>query len=122
MGKSESYLEEQFERMVRVCCLPEPRRQHEFCGFRFDFAWPSVRVAVEIDGGTYCKRGSHVWGKDYQRQCIKQNLAQEHGWVVLRADRYMTGDAEFSAQVRRIIRRRLNRGRNKIRVERHRDY
>lgn len=51
--------------------------------WRFDFAWPKVKVAVEIEGGTYLN-GRHVRPKGYQEDCYKYNRALELGWKVLR--------------------------------------
>ena len=60
--------------------------------FRFDFAWPARKLAVEVDGGKFMLRrsrkqggrlvpvGSHNRREDLQRQ----NLAAREGWTVLR--------------------------------------
>ena len=55
-----------------------PRRR-----WRFDFAWPSVKIAVEIDGGAYT-RGRHTRGKGFEADCEKMNAAALLGWRVLR--------------------------------------
>ena len=55
--------------------------------WRFDFAWPERKVAVEIDGGTY-SGGRHVRGKGYEGDCNKLNAAVMAGWVVLRFTGY----------------------------------
>lgn len=65
---------------------PEPEREfvlHPSRRFRFDFAWPHAKVAVEIEGGTW-SQGRHVSGAGYERDCVKYNLAQYLGWRVLR--------------------------------------
>ena len=98
----QSYLEKQFERLLFREQLPQPMREYRFHGWRFDFAWPKLRVAVEIDGGTFTG-GDHVRGKGYQRDCKKNNQAQLEGWSVLRADREMVGTDEFSHVVRRML-------------------
>lgn len=49
--------------------------------FRFDFAWPSLRMAVEIDGGTWVA-GRHTRGAGYARDCEKGNEAILLGWKV----------------------------------------
>lgn len=51
--------------------------------WRFDFAWPQERVAVEIEGGTWV-RGRHSRGAGYGIDCEKYNVAQLNGWIVLR--------------------------------------
>lgn len=56
--------------------------------WKFDFAWPMLKVAVEIEGGTF-GGGRHTRGAAYQADCRKYNAAQQQGWVVLR---YTTND------------------------------
>ncbi len=55
----------------------KPRR------WRFDFAWPNYRVAVEAEGGTWV-RGAHVRGGKYSKDCRKYNRAALEGWLLLR--------------------------------------
>lgn len=66
---------------------PVPEREyrfHERRQWRFDFAWPEQRVAVEIHGGTYQrKRTGHTSMTGHQRDCEKMNAAQLAGWTVL---------------------------------------
>lgn len=56
--------------------------------WKFDIAFPSLKVAVEIDGFGYGHQS--IVGRSQDN--IKQNAAIEQGWVVLR---YTT--AEFSS-------------------------
>lgn len=51
--------------------------------WRFDFAFPSCWVAVEIEGGIW-KGGGHTTGKGFTANCEKYNRATELGWRVLR--------------------------------------
>lgn len=102
-----SYLEALFEAQIQHHGMPEPVREFGFRGWRFDFAWPSLKIAVEIDGGTYIG-GAHVRGKGYERDCKKNNAAQLNGWVVLRADRNMVGTYEFAVTVKKMIIRRIS--------------
>jgi very-short-patch-repair endonuclease len=51
--------------------------------WRFDFAFPDKRLAVEIDGGTWV-RGRHQRPEGYERDCEKLNAAALAGWRVLR--------------------------------------
>jgi len=55
----------------------EPRR------WRFDFAWPDWKLAVEIEGGVFA-HGRHTRGKGYEADCEKYNAAAVLGWTVLR--------------------------------------
>lgn len=51
--------------------------------WRFDFAWVSVKVAVELEGATWAG-GRHTRGSGYQADCEKYNCAVMEGWAVLR--------------------------------------
>ena len=59
--------------------------------FRFDFAWPDRRLAVEADGGTWTG-GRHTRGGGYEKDCIKLNQAALRGWAVLRFTEGMIED------------------------------
>lgn len=84
MGKSE--LEISFAWQLKHFGLPEPQRQYRFHPKRkwmFDFAWPDVKVAVEIEGGTWTN-GRHTRGSGFEGDCEKYNAAGMDGWLVLR--------------------------------------
>jgi hypothetical protein len=51
--------------------------------FRFDFAIPSMMIAIEYEGGTY-SGGAHTRGKHYASDCEKYSLAAIYGWCVIR--------------------------------------
>lgn len=79
--------------LVLICRahkLPEPVPEFEFAievgrKFRFDYAWPIHRVAVEIDGGIWKKGGgAHSHPANIERDIEKGNLAVILGWRVLR--------------------------------------
>lgn len=62
-------------------------REHRFDpvrGWRFDFAWPQRKWALEVEGGTWVG-GGHNRGKGYQEDCEKYAAAALAGWRVLRA-------------------------------------
>ena len=61
----------------REFTFARPRR------WRFDFAWPETRVAVEIEGGVW-SRGRHTRGSGFAKDCEKYNAAVREGWFVLR--------------------------------------
>ncbi len=56
---------------------------HDERQWRFDFAFPDSRVAVEIDGGT-ATNGRHVRPQGYEDDCHKLNAATQEGWRILR--------------------------------------
>lgn len=57
---------------------------HESRKWRFDFAWPWAKVAVELEGLTRDGRGHHQGFKGYANDCDKYNAAAEAGWTVFR--------------------------------------
>ena len=76
---------------VRYATGEEGLLEHEFAAptrrWRFDAAWPGVKVALEIDGGTWmASRGGHTSGKGLKKDREKANAAALRGWRVLRCD------------------------------------
>ncbi len=93
--------------------LPEPEQQHYWAKhlrndkghvrmFRFDFAWPERKLAVEVDGGKFMLRRSRAQkgrlvpvGQHNHRDDLRRgNLAALEGWCVLRytPDQVMSGE------------------------------
>ena len=67
--------------------------------WRIDFAFPSVKVAVEIEGGTF-SRGRHVRPKGYQDDMEKYNyICGELGWRILR---YTPQKVDYE-QIKRVL-------------------
>lgn len=65
---------------------PEPTPEYRFAPprrWRFDYAWPDARVAVELEGGVH-SGGRHVRGAGFERDAEKYNAAAASGWRVLR--------------------------------------
>ena len=67
--------------------LPAPVREYKFDpnrSWRLDFAWPDIKVSVEIQGGQWKKGGGgHQRGGGFRKNCEKINAAQLAGWTVL---------------------------------------
>lgn len=79
------------ETFVCVSCAIEldgdTRAAHRYDkgrGFRFDFAWPSLMVAVECEGVVYGKQGRHQTGVGFARDLEKYSAARLAGWDVIR--------------------------------------
>lgn len=51
--------------------------------WRFDFALPTLRVAIEVEGGQWTN-GRHTRGLGFAADCAKYNAAAMAGWRVLR--------------------------------------
>jgi len=52
--------------------------------WRFDYAWPDQKVALEVEGGAYV-RGRHVQAVGFFGDMMKYNFAVLLGWRVLRS-------------------------------------
>jgi len=51
--------------------------------FRFDWAIPELKIAIEYEG-IFSKKSGHTTVTGYTKDCIKYNLAAIEGWKVLR--------------------------------------
>ncbi len=83
---------------LRIHCrarrLPEPVPEHRFDAarrWRFDWAWPALRLAVEVEGLVYPKAGQtgvhggrHVSLTGFRADVEKYAAAFVAGWAVLR--------------------------------------
>jgi len=58
-------------------------RFHHTRRWRFDFAWPEKKVALEIEGGIW-SGGRHTNPKGFISDCEKYNTALADGWRVIR--------------------------------------
>ena len=88
---TQSVLERTLAYQMRVCGLPKPETEYRFHAprrWRFDFAWPAIMFAIEVEGGTYSKRrkSRHTTPTGFRRDCEKYNQAAIDGWTVLRFD------------------------------------
>ena len=76
---------------------PEPVQQHMFARathnrrWMFDFAWPRIKLAVEIDGGQWAPHGGRH-NTDGDRE--KLNVAALLGWRVMRFSASMLASPE----------------------------
>jgi hypothetical protein len=79
---------------VRVRNLDAPVQEltfHPARNWRFDFAWPAHKVALEVEGVVYAKKGTggqltgrHVHASGFREDCVKYGEAFRLGWTVLR--------------------------------------
>jgi len=87
-GKFASHLELEMYLMIKDAgFLGGMEREFKFHAtrrWRFDFAWPSVKLAVEVQGGIWLGgRGAHTSAKGRERDCEKSNEAALDGWRVI---------------------------------------
>jgi very-short-patch-repair endonuclease len=85
--QEQEHLENTFMFQIKAMRLAVPVRELKFCDdrrWRFDFAYPDRKLAVEIEGGTGRVRGRHVRPAGFRSDCEKYNAAAMLGWRVLR--------------------------------------
>ncbi|MCM0721187.1 endonuclease domain-containing protein [Parabacteroides sp. W1-Q-101] len=75
-------------------------RFHPGRDWRFDFAIPSRRVAVEVEGGAF-NGGRHIRPEGYLRDMEKYNEAAVSGWCVIRV---LPGELLMLKTLRLVIR------------------
>ncbi len=89
--------------------LPVPEPEFWFWPgrrFRFDYAWPSLKVALEIEGGTY-KFGRHNRPEGYEDDCRKYSEASLRGWLLVRCTTRMCASGEIWTLLERALSARL---------------
>lgn len=93
-GDGRSDLEVALGRQIKMAGLPDPVEQHKFCpgrAFRFDGAWPWLKIAYEVDGATW-SGGRHVRGEGVETDALKYSQAAVLGWRVMRFTARMVED------------------------------
>ncbi len=83
---SEAARRETFSNMLRSARLPMPTPEHRFDAkrmWRFDYAWPDAKVALEVEGGAWTN-GRHTRGKGFIADLEKYSEAAVQGWCVIR--------------------------------------
>lgn len=84
--ESTAYRDKTFVQLLLQVGLPEPESEYRFSKdrmWRFDFAYPESRLAIEIEGGVW-NQGRHVTGTGFEEDCNKYNTAALLGWYVFR--------------------------------------
>lgn len=74
---------------------------HETRKWRFDFAWPSIKFAVEVQGGC------HVIKDRFHRDIQKRAHALMAGWSVLEVDPESVRSGEAIAWLKALLWERL---------------
>lgn len=83
----------------------EPEREVQFCErkWRFDFAWPEKKIAVEVEGGTNFGMSRHSKGEGFEKDAAKYNRAAREGWIVLRYSTRMVTDGRAINEVLEVL-------------------
>ena len=97
MSKSKSDIEDTLAFQLKAIGFPFVRehRFHPTRMWRFDFANGSRKIAIEVQGGLWLKKGGHTSGKGVTRDIEKHNEAVRMGWIILYATRETVESGEF---------------------------
>lgn len=77
--------EAQFFQLLSIAGLPLPAKEVIMIQgrkYRVDYAWPSMRFGVEIQGGVFT-RGAHGSIYGILQGYKKSNDAAQHGWTLM---------------------------------------
>ena len=77
-------------------------RFHPTRRWRFDYAFPELKIAVEVEGGVYIQ-GRHTRGSGFIKDMEKYNTAASMGWTIIR----VTPDEKLSAKTVDLLRKTL---------------
>jgi very-short-patch-repair endonuclease len=77
-------------------------RFHATRKWRFDYAFPALKIAVEVDGGVWTG-GRHINPAGYINDMEKLNNAAALGWLVLR----ITTDDRFASKTYDLIKQTI---------------
>jgi hypothetical protein len=61
-------------------------QEYKFCerGWRFDWCWPSIKVALEYEGGIFMQKSGHTNVAGMVKDSEKYNRATTLGWRIIR--------------------------------------
>lgn len=105
MPHKRSHLEQTLAHQLHCLNINDYEEEYRFHAtrrWRFDFAWPDCKLAVETEGGTFVS-GRHSRGAGMRADMEKYNTAAEMGWVVLRYDAQLVKTGFASAQIERLL-------------------
>lgn len=94
---------------VRTLSLAKMEYQfHDTRKWRFDLAWPSEKLAVEVDGGGFVN-GRHSRGTGIEKDCEKYAEAMLLGWRVLRVTPRQVKTGQALKWIEQLIQRSVGR-------------
>jgi len=101
----QSELEELLAWNMHCMGLPEAVQEYRFHPerkWRFDFAYPEQKIAIEVEGGTWAG-GRHSRGAGFQGDCEKYNEAVLLGWKILRFTSGMINSTSAVDTIKRLL-------------------
>ena len=82
-------------------------RFHPSRRWRFDYAWPRVQIALEVEGGVWTG-GRHSRGSGFVKDMEKYNEAAVRGWLLIRCTPSTLCDNETIELIRRAFQERTD--------------
>lgn len=100
--------EESLAAQFRLGGLENPQREYRFHAgrrWRFDFAWPERKLAVEVEGLTRDpSKGGHQSRAGYTANLEKYNTAALMGWTILRFEQSAIRSGEALRMIEQLLR------------------
>jgi very-short-patch-repair endonuclease len=104
-AKREPARYDSFVRLLANTDIPSPTleyRFHETRKWRFDFAWPDKKIALEVEGAVWTG-GRHTRGSGFIRDMEKYNSAAMRGWRVVRCTPQTISAPETLTMLRELL-------------------
>ena len=104
-----SVLEETLAIQMRSLKFPPCEREYRFhptSQWRFDFAWPALLFAVEVEGATPAG-GRHQKMGGFLSDLDKYHAAMELGWTVYRTSGPLIRNGRAAELIRKLIDERM---------------
>lgn len=121
-----SNLELTLEQHLRWTKVPPAQREYQFAAqhvgpgpgvkkrlqlaglknWRFDFAWPEVMFAVEVEGGGWTG-GRHTTGAGFRGDMDKYHHAMRLGWFIYRCDAELIMSGAASTLIKDLLKQRF---------------
>lgn len=122
-----SQLEKSLAFHIRAHKLPAPEQEYRFAAmatggtgegvrkrlkaarlkdWRFDFAWPDLMLAVEVEGGAWVG-GRHTRGKGFIEDLKKYQEAQRMGWTIYRTAGELIKNGEAVRTIKELIQTKM---------------
>ncbi|MBL0320298.1 MAG: hypothetical protein IPP74_13560 [Alphaproteobacteria bacterium] len=99
-----------FMHTVHQYGLPFPEREYKFHPtrkWRFDYAYPQYKIAIEKEGGTWAY-GRHNRPQGFKNDCEKYSHAAILGWKIIRGTTEQFDDGLVASWVIEAISREIN--------------